>query len=369
MKKLYLFAIPALLIALGLQSCDEDFQVSAPYKDITVAYGILDMGDSSHYIRIQKAFLDENKSAIDMSKEPDSSFYENLDVTLLEYNDQRTQVLNSISLSKVNLNNEGDDFKKEEPVTDQQFFTDPHYAYKFTNNDLQLNPFNWYQLILTNNNTGRIDSSEFIGVVSNSSDRAQQGLWVREFEFGNSFSVSFARTLPANTFKILVFMPKNGRSVEGYIRFNYVDRNILTGEETDKHVDYLFDREQNITSAGTSFVLEVPNSDIYSFLNASIGAPPSDNIERLVDSCDVYVYVASPEIYFFNQINQGQTGGLTNDNIQPTYSNFKGDDIIGVVGSRAMRIKNNVPIDKTTLDSIMINPATEPLRIRGRSSR
>ncbi len=367
MKKIYLSALAVITLALLFQSCDEDFKVTAPYKQVTVVYGILDMGDSAHYIRIQKAFLDENKSAIDMAQDPDSSFYDNLDVKILEFNNQKTQLLKTVSLYRVNLNNEGDTFKKEEPVTDQQFFTDPSYAYKFTNSDLPLNPNNWYQLLITNNTTGRTDSSEFIGIVSNSPDRAQQGLWVSEFTQGNSFAVSFSRTLPSNAFRLFVFMPKNGRIAEGFIRFRYVNKNILTGAQTDHFVNYLFDREQSVTSAGESFRLEVPNSDIYSFLNASIGPPPSDNIERYIDSCDVFVYVASPEIHFFNQVNLGQTGGLTSDNIQPFYSNFKGDGVIGVVGSRAMRIYKNVPIDQVTLDSMKLNPATEPLRIRGRS--
>lgn len=53
--------IVLLLILTFITSCDEDFDLTAPYKDITVVYGLLNRKDTTHYIRIQKVFLgDEN---------------------------------------------------------------------------------------------------------------------------------------------------------------------------------------------------------------------------------------------------------------------------------------------------------------------
>ncbi|MBS1689466.1 MAG: hypothetical protein JSS96_12130, partial [Bacteroidetes bacterium] len=68
-------------LAIGLlicSSCSEKFKVAAPYKSITVAYGLMDMSDTAHYVRIQKAFLDENKSAITMAQNPDSNYFPQL---------------------------------------------------------------------------------------------------------------------------------------------------------------------------------------------------------------------------------------------------------------------------------------------------
>src|SRR5437764_4127391 len=62
------FSIRRILLLLPvlclLASCSEDFTVGAPYKAITVVYGIMDVGDTAHYIRIQKAYYDENMSAL-----------------------------------------------------------------------------------------------------------------------------------------------------------------------------------------------------------------------------------------------------------------------------------------------------------------
>ncbi|MCB0699105.1 MAG: hypothetical protein H6551_11690 [Chitinophagales bacterium] len=365
MKNLIVASLLAVLAVTGFSSCSEDFTVTAPYRQVTVVYGILDQKDSSHYIRIQKAFLDENKSAIDMAKDADSSFYKNLDVTILEYNNARTQVLKTASLYRVDLNKEG--YQKDHAETEQQFFSDVNYAYKFKNTDMQLNPQNWYQLLIKNKDIGRTDSSEFIGIVNSDSLKENHGFYVSQFTL-SEYKLSFSRTTPSSTYKLNVLLPRNSRMLEGIIRFHYVDKNALTGQQTDKYVDYSFDSKIASTpeQVGFNFELSALNSSIYAFLNASIGTP-GNNIERYMDSCTMIVYAASPEILFFNQINLGQSGGITGDNIQPTYTNFKSKDVIGVIGSRAKRTYYNAAIDDVTLDSLMANPTTLPLNIRGRS--
>ncbi|MBZ0099377.1 MAG: hypothetical protein K8F30_09845, partial [Taibaiella sp.] len=102
------------------------------------------------------------------------------------------------------------------------------------------------------------------------------------------------------------------------------------------------------------------------FLNSAIGPAPA-NVKRLMDSCDIFVYAASPEIYYYTVINQGQTGGITSDNIQPNYTNFTGTDVIGVLGSRGMRSYYGAAISKLTLDSLRESSITAALRITGPS--
>lgn len=355
--------IVGLLSLLITASCSEDFTVSAPYKPTTAVYGLLNPADSVHYIRIQKAFIDENKSAIELAKVPDSSFYNSLTVQLVEYSTDRSTVLNTQQLVKVNANDEG--YQKNEPVTkSQQFFSDPNFAYKFFNSDMPLSYDKWYRLLITYTN-GRTDSSNFIGIINDDKDKEDLGFHIPNFDF-EYYQISFDRTLPSSRYKLLTYMPANARIIEGVIRFNYVDVNLLDNTQTDKFVDFFFDTETAAIEAGQSFDLEVPNSDIYAFLSAAIGPAPQ-NYVRDIDTCSIFVYAGSPELFYYNQINQGQAGGLTGDNIQPNYTNFVGDNVIGVVGSRAARTYDRVVISTNTIDSLKLNPATEQLRIRGRS--
>jgi hypothetical protein len=89
MKKLF----PCLILFLILlNACEEDVDVTAPYKDITVVYGLLDRNDSIHYIRIQKAFLGEGNALV-FAGIADSSYYPpTLDAYILEYNSSGTKV-------------------------------------------------------------------------------------------------------------------------------------------------------------------------------------------------------------------------------------------------------------------------------------
>lgn len=367
--KLLLTAL-GITIVLGLHSCSEDFTVSAPYRQISVVAGILDRADTAHYIRIQKAFMDENKSAINMSKEPDSSFYSNLTVKLYQYDSAQTKVMDSVALYRVDMNNEGDVYKKLDPINDQQFFSSPNYAYKFTNAGWTkphvLSPRHWYKMVITNNKDYFSDTSDYVGIVNSDSNRVFDGFYLPDFAQAQ-LTISFARTTQTSRYRLFAFMPRNGRVAEGYIRFHYVEKNIATNTSSRKQVDYAFDREEAVTKGGVSFELTTLNSNIYGFLVSSIGPAP-DNVERYLDSCDIYMYAAGPELFYYNSINQGQTGGLTGDNIQPNYTNFKSNNVIGVLGSRGMRIYRNAAIEKATIDSLMINPSTVPLRIRGVSA-
>lgn len=47
-----------------LTGCSTDLEINAPYKDITVVHGLLNMRDSIHYVKISKAFLGEGDALL-----------------------------------------------------------------------------------------------------------------------------------------------------------------------------------------------------------------------------------------------------------------------------------------------------------------
>lgn len=73
MKKLLIICIAISSLFL-FNSCNEDIEVNAPWKDITLVYGLLSKSDSVHFIKINKAFLGEG-SADEMAMVRDSSEY------------------------------------------------------------------------------------------------------------------------------------------------------------------------------------------------------------------------------------------------------------------------------------------------------
>ena len=73
MKKRLVFFV--FIISL-FAACSTDFNINADWQEITVVYGLLNQKETTHYIKINKAFLGEG-NALTMAQIEDSSSYFN----------------------------------------------------------------------------------------------------------------------------------------------------------------------------------------------------------------------------------------------------------------------------------------------------
>lgn len=84
MKKLYsIFSLLALL-SVTLLSCNEDIELVGDYKKTAVIYGLLDKADSTHFIKITRAFIGPG-DANQIAQIPDSNYFESVTGTVTEY--------------------------------------------------------------------------------------------------------------------------------------------------------------------------------------------------------------------------------------------------------------------------------------------
>src|SRR3954468_13167502 len=85
MKKIFiLFSLLAFL-----SSCETDFEVNAPYKEIIVIDGLLNVYDSQQSVRVSKAYLGKGNS-LEMAQVSDSiNFVDILDVYMERYDDSK----------------------------------------------------------------------------------------------------------------------------------------------------------------------------------------------------------------------------------------------------------------------------------------
>lgn len=83
MRKWFLGLAASLTV---LSSCSEDIDLTAPYKDITIAYGLIDELKDTNWIRIQKGYLGDDNAVL-YAAIPDSLYYPaSLVVWVKEYN-------------------------------------------------------------------------------------------------------------------------------------------------------------------------------------------------------------------------------------------------------------------------------------------
>ena len=125
MKKI-LYALSIIFGGLFI-SCNNDLDLTADWKDIPVVYGILSINNSTHYLRIEKAFLDPATGAYELAKIPDSLYYADARVELVRVSNGAV-----FPLTRVDGNLEG-------LVRDTGVFANaPNYLYKISNSQINL---------------------------------------------------------------------------------------------------------------------------------------------------------------------------------------------------------------------------------------
>lgn len=343
MKNISLRVTTISLLLLG--SCSEKFHVAAPYKSITIVYGLMDMSDTAHYVRIEKAFLDDSKSAIAMSQIPDSSYFRQLDVNIRKISNG--SIIGNIPLVRVDLTAEG------YPKDSGAFFSTPNYAYKFKDT---LDANYTYRLVIYNPASGETDSSETPII---SSDPTVFHIPILDRP---SYTISIAQTSKDDYFNLGITPPPNAVIFQATMRFFYVDRSVIDGSEKEKYVDWIMDTEP--ADGSKPFVMKIPNVSFYSFLRSAIG-PPSYGIERFMDSMNLFVTAATPDMYNYMLILDAQNSGLTSFEIKPVYTNIKGANALGLFTSRVTRKYYRMHLDEASLDSLENNPITRLINIHG----
>jgi hypothetical protein len=347
----------SLLLSVG---CSTKFKVAAPYKNITVVYAYLDAQDTAHYIRIQKAFLDENKTALSMAQTADSNFYSNISVRIERYSvSGNGPRYDTIHLNRVDLTAEG--YPKQSGV----FFNTPNYAYKFTN---ALDPNYLYRIKVTNLSTGEIDSAD--APILDDVTKAYTVDVIDDTNL-NRAGLDFSHSFLSKYFEfIATYVPVANYNFEGssspafvaqgIIRFNWLDSNVLTKAKTAHSYDY--------TTSYTFFTsnqadFRVNNIDLYTAIASGMGKAPA-NTARLLDRCNIFVYISTNDFYSYQQSTSSQGLGLTGSEIEPIATNIKGPNALGLYTSRASRA-GLLTVTYNTIDSLMANPLTQPTNIVG----
>jgi hypothetical protein len=359
MKKIFFPAIASIAL-LFIAGCSEKFKVAAPYKNITVIYAMLDQADTPHYVRIQKAFLDESKSAVTMAQTPDSSFYSALNVRIARI-DYQGRMRDTIHLDRVDLNHEG------YPKQTGTFFNAPNYAYKFTQ---VLDGRYIYRIYATNPATGETDSADAPVI----EDRDPSIFYVDKLDT-NTIRAGLDFTNVSKNVEIfsLYYTPAaynfsfEGQSGPAYfaqlvIGFNWWDSSITTHQKTQRHYDY---NAGFLPCSGASAQADYVIKDIqlYSALATAMANTPANTV-RLLDRCDLTMYLGTLDYYQYYQTSLTQGTGLTGSEIEPIATNVKGANALGLYTSKGYRT-GKITMVPSTVDSLIASPLLSSARIVG----
>ncbi|HPB57987.1 MAG TPA: hypothetical protein PLH70_06420 [Bacteroidales bacterium] len=74
-----------ILLSLFIYSCEQDFSLNAPYRDVTFVYGVLDSQDSVHYLKIYKGVQTEGNPTQVVQDWTKLYYFDTISVTLTEF--------------------------------------------------------------------------------------------------------------------------------------------------------------------------------------------------------------------------------------------------------------------------------------------
>ncbi len=315
MKKLLYIIV---FLTISVFSCKTDFDINANWKDITIVYGLLNQNDTTHYIKINKAFLG-NGNALVMAQNPDSSSYgNNLEVWVEEWKNNSQTNLWYLDTTTI--------YNKDPGV----FYAPKQVLYKFKA-FLDVNAV--YKLYIKNKLNGKLISSStsLVEPLDIEKPTAQQ---TAVFHSSSPYEVKWSTGL-------------NGKRYQIVVRFNYWEKVFGATDSTQKYVDWdLGSYVSTGTNGGEEMETTYNGQSFFSFLRAKIGNPPNIIRHVATPNVDFIFSVAADEFNTYMEVNAPSTG-VTQE--KPQYTNI--DNGIGIFSSR-FQMDRKLAMHPYSLDSL-----------------
>jgi len=337
--KLNRITLLVAISAIAYTSCDNTIKILAPYKDVTVIYGLMDQNDPTHYIRINKAFEGPG-NAYTMAQQYDSIYYpvsptQVISAVLEDSNTTTNTITSTIKL----------DTTTTVPMP-AGTFSYPKQLLYYTKT--KLNPADYYILVVTNNKTGK----KVRGTTGLLSDLAFKS----PANFANSKNLQFS-FLTDHPTEIDWNTTPNARIYQMDIRFYYTEVAQSTNDSALKSLDWVFapitapnlsgNVALNYNFTGQQFCTTILNS---------ITINPF--VTRYADSIAVIFTSGSDDLNTYVELSQPPTG--INQDV-PSFSDVENG--IGLYTARHVQSIQKT-IDGTILDTLTEEAKYIPLNFR-----
>jgi len=322
-----------IFLSLGLfSSCSNDFDLTEDKKDIPVVYGLINPQDTAHYIRIERAFIDESVSALEIAQRPDSLYYEDITASIvdLETSDRYT-------LTRVDGNAEG-------YIRDQGVFAQaPNYLYKLHSNEF----------LPVNNRSYRfeLDRGDNKALVTAETVIVDNPTLVAPPPTDASFNFNYNLDNPIEPY-MFSWKLTDGVIFDLTLRLKYIE-SINGGPFENKVIEW------KIAKSIEDLFYELDKVSFYTTLAANIEEDAS--AQRLFQNIDVVLESGGQAI--LDYINIGSANlGITSSQEIPTFTNLS--EGVGIFSSRNRLINTDVPITPLTQDSLKNGSITRQLNFQ-----
>ena len=333
------------LVANG---CNDDLNLIEPNKaSIPVVYGFLSLNDTATYIRVERSFVDQKLSAIELAKIADSLTYPaNVEVYLV-----RKSSNERFLMQKVDGNTEG--YRRDAGT----FASTPNYLYKIKTSLLLLKSNEVWRVEVKRKGETKVLAQTEAAVIGNYVNILPAILNIKDI-FPCSFETQESAANKGDADVSARFYAVN-------VVFNYDET--LGGATTQKKVTWQFATNEKRVIKGTldpvydqqSFTKN--GSDFYAFLGANI--PVTAGSARIFRDIDIEITAGGQEV--IDLLNVGIANlGITGSQDIPVYTNVRdglGGNALGLFGSRNKFVRKGFKINDSSLEALKTGTFTKQL--------
>jgi len=329
--KLNKVLILLLFVVFGgwFSSCDNEVDINADWKETMVVYGLLDPNDTIQYIKVNKAFLNVNTSALIAAQNSDSLYLKDVEVNLIRLNTGEV-----IPLQKTN------NLVKKPGI----FADDVNYLYATKNTIAENEP---YKVEVKSGLTGNI-ASAVTWTLRKARIEAPFRSNTPIFSLAaNYITISYVPGTNAYAFDI-----KMNAQVEEY---NAQDTSYIGTKNLTWNVITNYAISQpGFNQPMQTVIHQIDRLSFLQFLANSLTS--SEKIVRKLKTVGIQYYGGSQNLIDYISVNEPSIGIVQK---QAEYSNIEGG--YGLFGSRCKQEVNNVPLEPASVGILQTNPATKSL--------
>ncbi len=322
-------------------ACDNDIDLTTDWESIPVVYGLINVQDTAHYLRVEKAFLDPETGAPTLAQIPDSLYYEDIVVQI-----QRTGATTDVfTLERVDGNLEG--YVREDGI----FASMPNYLYK-----LKLSEANKLQ---------GGDQLKLLLKIGESQEVSAEITATSEYELSSPFtsgpSQFIVGFLTASEEATVRWRDDAGTSgifdliYTIHIRERLADNEPFENKEIEWKIAQAFQAEGTSSS---SITYRFKSVEFYQTLASALDVNPAAT--RIIDSLSLEIIGGGPELVDYREIGLANTG-ITSSQVIPTYTNLT--EGRGIFTSISRIKETGFRLAGTTKEELETNPLTADLNL------
>jgi hypothetical protein len=321
-----LFVRIILGITLFMQGCANDIDINANWKEVMVVYGLLNPTDSIHYLKINKAFLNEKTNALEAASVSDSLFFDDLEVRVIRQEDQTVypcQADNSI------------------PKDSGIFANDRNTLWTFR---AKISQFNTYRLEILRKSSGKkIEASTLIC--------GQPAVFA---PIADTFSTL---NLQLENIPVIYNSGLNTAAYDIRMDFIYDEFPVAdTSRKTQKSITWrlITDQRTNNYGGGVRLTNIIPRTAFFQFIASQIKADAT--LRRRAKYVAFTFYGGAPQLVDYISVSEPSIGIVQK---QAEYSNING--ALGIFSSRHIYRIPKVKFDQNSLLLLIGRPEIRPL--------